>query len=166
MAVRKLTNRLKRASPEIVLALFLMFAGVSVWQAWAVASYLKDEARKTSRIYGRITATLAHAAPDATETLFTLVTDIRATGIPLVVTDTTGRPTAWDNLPVAGSLDDAALRAHVRDLDRANPPITVPGVGTVHFGALPAARRLTSLALPVISSRQASTPSNECLKLF
>ncbi len=147
MAVRKLTNRLKHASPEIVLALFLIFAGVSVWQAWAVASYLKDEARKTSRIYGRITATLAHAAPDATETLFTLVTDIRATGIPLVVTDTTGRPTAWDNLPVADSLDDAALRAHVRDLDRANPPITVPGVGNVHFGALPAARRLTSLAL-------------------
>ena len=148
MAVRKLTHRVKHAGPEIALALFVIFAGVSVWQAWAVANHLRDEARETSRIYGRITAALADPDPGAdTETLFRLVTDIRATGIPMVMTDTAGRPTAWDNVPTADSLDHTAVLAHVRALDRANPPITVPGVGTLHFGALPAARRLTSLAL-------------------
>lgn len=145
--MRKLTRRLKYAGPEIVLALFVIFAAVSLWQAWVVARHLRDEARNSSRIYGRITAALADPEPGAgTETLFALVTEIRESGIPLVLTDPTGRPTAVANLPFETEADDPAVRAHVRDLDRANPPITVPGVGTLHFGALPAARRLTWLA--------------------
>ncbi len=152
MDVRRLLRQLRRAGPEIVLALVVIVAGVTVWQAWAVSNQLRNEARNTSRIYGRITAGLADPTPGAdTETLFTLTLDIRASGIPLVVTDTAGNPTQWDNLPFDAEFGDPRVAEFVSELDRTNAPITVPDIGQIHFGALPAARRLTWLAILQLS---------------
>ncbi len=148
MALPRIVGDLRRAGPEIVLALVVVFAGVSLWQWWAIASHLRSQARDTSRIYGRITAAIADSSPGAdTETLFTLVSDITASGIPMVVTDVTGRPTAVINLPFEADETDPRVRDVVRELDRQNAPITVAGVGELHYGALPAARRLTGLAV-------------------
>lgn len=146
MAAHRLRRRLARRGPEIVLALVVVLAGVSLWQAWAVTDYLRGEARRSSRIYGQITAALAEPEGGAaTETLFGVVAEIRASGIPLIVTDLSGRPAAAANLPFSAPLDDPRVAAYVSDLARLNPPIAVPGVGTIHYGALPAARRLNWL---------------------
>src|SRR6266481_5718000 len=41
----------------------------------------------------------------------------------------------------------ATRRAWIVELDRIHPPLIQPGVGTIHYGALPAARAFTGLAL-------------------
>ncbi len=146
MNARRITTQLRRAGPEIVLALVVVVVGVSLWQAWAVVNHLRVEAREASRIYARITAALADPTPGVdTETLFDLVSEITASGIPLVVTDTFGQPTAVANLPMELTPSDSRLGEYIRELDQANPPIAVPGIGQLHFGAHPAQRRLTRL---------------------
>jgi K+-sensing histidine kinase KdpD len=131
-----------------VLALVMVVAGIAVWQAFEVARYLRAEARDASRIYGRFVAALADPRPGIeTDVLLAIVEEIRASGLPLVVTDPDGRPTHAANLPDGLAVGDPALPEYVRRLDRANPPIGIPGVGQVHFGALPVARRLTWLAV-------------------
>ncbi len=146
MHARRIAAQLRRAGPEIVLALVVVVVGVSLWQAWAVVNHLRVEAREASRIYARITAALADPTPGVdTETLFDLVSEITASGIPLVVTDTFGQPTAVANLPVELTPNDSRLGEYIRELDQANPPIAVPGIGQLHFGAHPAQRRLTRL---------------------
>jgi signal transduction histidine kinase len=72
---------------------------------------------------------------------------VRALGLPLVVTDRTGRVTAVANLPFEAPLDDPRIRSYVRRLDRQNPPIVDEAIGTVHYGPLPAQRNLTALAV-------------------
>lgn len=146
MKARRIAARVRRAGPEVVLALVAIFVGVSLWQAWTVVNHLRVEARDASRIYARITAALADPTPGAdTETLFDLVSEITASGIPLVVTDTLGHPTAVANLPFEVTPGDTRLAAYLRELDQANAPIAVPGIGQLHFGAHPAQRRLTLL---------------------
>jgi signal transduction histidine kinase len=144
--VRNPLNEFRRYAPEVVLVFVVVLGAISVWQAWAVIQHLRTEARQSSRIFGEITAALADASPGAdTETLLTLVADIRASGLPLVVTDPAGGIVAAANIPFEPSASPDVVRAYVAQLDRTNPPIEVPGVGTLHFGALPAARRLTYL---------------------
>jgi signal transduction histidine kinase len=145
---RRIVGWLRRAAPEIVLGLVIVLVAISLWQAWALMNHLREEARQASQIYARVIPALADPDPGAaTETIFALVAEIRATGIPLVVTDTAGRPTAVANLPTAVRPDEAVLRDIIHDLDRANDPIVVPGVGVLHFGAVPAARRLARLTI-------------------
>ncbi len=141
-------RRLKRFGPEVVLSLVVLLGGVSLWQTWEVAGHLRSEARESSRIFGRVIAALNDTIPGAeTEVLFQLVVDIRATGLPVVITDTAGAATAWQNLPFEASADDRRVVEYARSLDRANPPILIPGTGQIHFGDLPLGRRLRLLAL-------------------
>jgi signal transduction histidine kinase len=55
--------------------------------------------------------------------------------------------TAFANLPFQAELDDPRVKDYARKLDRVNPPLVEPGLGTVHFGPLPARRQLGLLAL-------------------
>ncbi len=141
-------HRPRRVPPEVVLALVLVLGGVSLWQAWDIAGQLRGQARETSRLFGRVVGGLSDPEPGAdTETLLQLVRQIREQGIPLIATDSAGRPTASANLPFTADLDDPRVAAYVRELDRVNPPIAGPAQGQIHFGALPAARRINLLAL-------------------
>ncbi|MDH3289947.1 MAG: HAMP domain-containing histidine kinase [Gemmatimonadota bacterium] len=147
MRARRVAGSLRRLGPTAVLVLVVLFAGVSAWQWWVVASHLRHQARETSRLYGRVTAALADPSPNAgTEALIAIVPDIRASGIPLIITDPTGRPTAAANLRLrSAELDDPRILAYIRQIDRTNPPIDLPGIGQLHYGALPEARLLTRL---------------------
>ncbi len=141
-------RRFRRVSPEAVLALVVVLGGVSAWQAWDIAGHLREEARETSRLFGRVVGGLSDPSPGAdTETLLQLVREIRERGVPLVVTDSAGRATAVANLPFPAELDDPRLRAYVRQLDRLNPPLEGPAQSRIHFGPLPVARRINRLAL-------------------
>ncbi len=99
------------------------------------------------RLFGYVFRGLSDPRPDAgTDALLELATEIRALGIPIVVTDAAGRVAALDNVPPDLAGDTAAVRRFVARLDAVNVPIVQPGVGTIHFGSVPIARRLSRLA--------------------
>src|SRR5213593_3430298 len=139
---------LRRAGPPALIAAALLFGVLSVGYAWIVARHLRNDARETSRLLGQVFAGLNDpregAAADA---LLTLADEVRRLGIPLAVTDTAGRITAFDNEPFDDTASEPTRRAWIAELDRIHPPLIQPGVGTIHYGALPAARAFTGLAL-------------------
>src|SRR6266567_2609241 len=144
----KRSGALRRAGPPALLAAALLFGALSVGYAWVVGRHLRNDARETSRLLGHVFAGLNDpregAAADA---LLALADEVRRLGIPLAVTDTGGRITALDNAPFGADASDARRRAWITELDRINAPLTQPGVGTIHYGALPAARAFTGLAI-------------------
>jgi signal transduction histidine kinase len=144
-AVRNQT--LRRAGPVAVVGLALAFGALSVGYAWVVARHLRDDARDTTRLLGRVFAGLNDPRPDAAaDALLDLARQVRALGVPIAVTDTAGRVTATANAPFDDRADSATVHAWVTALDRVNAPLVQPGVGTIHYGALPVARRFTLLA--------------------
>jgi signal transduction histidine kinase len=137
----------RRAGPAGLAVLVLVLGALSVAYAWIVAGHLREDAHATSRLMGRVFAGLNDPAPDAAAAaLFDLAAQVRGLGVPIALTDTGGRVTAYDNAPFGPGADQATLRAWVERLDRTNPPLVQPGVGRVHYGALPAARRFALLA--------------------
>jgi signal transduction histidine kinase len=139
---------LRRAGPPALIAAALLFGVLSVGYAWIVARHLRNDARETSRLLGHVFAGLNDpregAAADA---LLALADEVRRLGIPIAVTDTAGRITALDNAPFGANASEATRRDWIAELDRIHPPLIQPGVGTIHYGALPAARAFTGLAV-------------------
>ncbi|MBI4502953.1 MAG: HAMP domain-containing histidine kinase [Gemmatimonadetes bacterium] len=145
---RSALRRLKGAGPEISLALIVVLAAVSVWQAWRLVQHMRADARETSQVYGRIIAALREPEISG-DLLLQIANDIDSTGIPVVITDPEGIPVAAANLPFGGSVDydDPRVLGYIRELDRLNPPITGQDFGQIHFGSIPLGRHLTWLAL-------------------
>src|SRR5438876_204243 len=138
---------LRRAGPPVVAGLALLLGGITVWYAWVVARHLRDDARQTSTLLGRVFAGLNDPRPDAaTDALLDLARQVRSLGIAIVVMDTAGHITALDNAPPQIGADTAQLRAWISELDVENPPLVQPGVGTIHYGTGTAARRFASIA--------------------
>jgi len=139
---------LRRAGPPALIATALLFGVLSVGYAWIVARHLRSDARDTSRMLGHVFAGLNDpregAAADA---LLALADQVRHLGIPIAVTDASGRITALDNAPFGPDASAAQQREWIAELDRINEPLIQPGVGTIHYGALPAARAFTGLAI-------------------
>jgi signal transduction histidine kinase len=139
---------LRRAGPPALIATALLFGVLSVGYGWIVARHLRSDARDTSRLLGHVFAGLNDpregAAADA---LLALADQVRHLGIPIAVTDAAGRNTALDNAPFGPDASDAQQREWITELDRINQPLIQPGVGTIHYGALPAARAFTGLAI-------------------
>ena len=140
----RLRRRFAGHGPAIALALVILLSGVSLWQAWNLSKHLRGEAAQASRIYGRVIAALSDTATGAqAEALLDVVREITEEGLPVVVTDSTDLPTG----PVANvpsGMEDAELRAFVRELDAANVPIEVQGL-KLHYGRLPIGDRLRLL---------------------
>jgi signal transduction histidine kinase len=145
---RAVAGALRRAGPPLLITAALLFGALSVGYAWIVARHLRNDARETSRLLGHVFAGLNDpregAAADA---LLGLADQVRHLGIPLAVTDTAGRITALDNAPFGDGASEATRRAWITELDRIHEPLVQPGVGTIHYGALPAARAFTGLAV-------------------
>ena len=83
---------LRRAGLPIVVGLAVLLGGITVWYAWVVARHLRDDARETSLLLGRVFAGLSDPGPDATtDALLDLARQVRSLGIAIVVMDTAGR---------------------------------------------------------------------------
>jgi signal transduction histidine kinase len=138
----------RRAGPPALIATALLFGVLSVGYAWVVARHLRNDARETSRLLGQVFAGLNDpregAAADA---LLALADEVRHLGIPIAVTDTSGRITALDNAPFGPGASAAVQRQWISELDRVHDPLVQSGVGMIHYGALPAARAFTGLAV-------------------
>ena len=132
----------------MVVALVALLAALSLGTGVLIFRHFKADASATSRLYSGVFGGLNNPRPGAeAEALLRLGEQVRSLGLPLVVTDTTGRVTAAANLPFDAPLDDPRVKLYVARLDRQNPPITDAAIGTVHYGPLPAQRNLIALAV-------------------
>ena len=138
----------RRLAPGVVIGLAGLLIGLTAGTGFVVASHLQQDALNISRLYSGVFAGLNDPTPGAEAgALLQLGERVRQQGLPLVVTDGMGHATAAANLPFRASLDDPRVTAYAAQLDRVNPPLIEPGLGTVHFGPLPARRQLGLLAL-------------------
>ncbi len=135
---------MRRSAPAM-----LAIVGVLALLTWYVAytqTVVRDLRREASRVglmYARVYDALNDTNPDAANSaLLDLATQIREAGVPLVLTDTAGNPTAAVNLPFSEPYTSPRVRDYVRQLDLENTPVSQPGVGTVHYGNTPLVRGL------------------------
>jgi signal transduction histidine kinase len=141
-------ERLQRLAPAVAVLLVAVLAGLSMGTGLLIIRHFRADAFATSRLYSGVFGGLNDPDPGAeAEALLRLGEQVRALGLPLIVTDRQGRVSAAANLPFDAALDDPRVLAYAARLDRENPPIVDQAVGTVHYGPLPAQRNLTALAV-------------------
>jgi signal transduction histidine kinase len=132
---------MRRGSPELIFAaLIALLLGSILWYTRHVVADLQLEAQRSSRMYARVYRALGDTTEGAsTQALLGLSRAIVEEGVPVIVTDRNGNPTAAANLPfeVADVGRDARVRAYVRRLDAENPPVVDPTLGQIHFGNTP-----------------------------
>ncbi|HRP09126.1 MAG TPA: hypothetical protein PLL69_11635, partial [Gemmatimonadales bacterium] len=139
-------DRARRLAPALALLLVAAVAALLLAASSIVARHFRNQALTASRIYATSFAGLADPDPSAaTGALFELGGRVRELGIPLVVSDSSGRILASANLPFADS-SSARILDYALELDGVNPPIETP-YGTVHFGPVPATGVLRNLAV-------------------
>jgi signal transduction histidine kinase len=139
---------ISRLAPGVIIGLAAVLIGLTAGTGLLVARHLQGDALSISRLYSGVFAGLNDPTPGAEAgALLQLGERVRQQGLPLVVTDGLGQVTAYANLPFKAALDDPRVKAYAQELDRLNPPLVEPGLGTVHFGPMPARRQLGLLAL-------------------
>ncbi len=144
----ELPRRSLPAGTRTVWVLVVVSAILTLVFAGLVAGHLNGDAQRASRFYARVFSGLQDPRESgATQALFDLAQEIKAEGIPLVITNAAGVATDTANLPSAMALDSPELRAFVVQLDRVNPPVSARMVGTVHFGAPPIQAQLRLVLL-------------------
>ncbi len=141
-------RNLRRFAPALVVLLVLLLLGLSAGSGWIVVKHFQNDATAISRLYAGVFAGLNDPREGAAvDALLRLGEQVRRVGIPLVVTDTAGRVTAAANLPFEAQPDDPRVRAFALELDRENPPISEPSLGTLHYGPVPTKQQLTALTI-------------------
>ena len=135
----------------------LVTIGLLALLAWyvvytrGVVRELRQEASRVGLMYARVYHGLNNPSEDAaTAALFDLSNHIRESGVPIIVTDAEGNPTAQANLPFGPSPTPQQTRSYILELDRQNAPVVEPGVGTVHYGNTPLVRGL--ILIPLLQS--------------
>ena len=121
---------------------------LSVATSLFVVRHFRREAASASRLYAGVFTGLNDPRPGAeASALLRLGEHVKELGMPLVVTDKTGRVTAFDNVPFPATIDDPRLREYAARLDDRNPPVVDSLVGTIHYGGMPAGRIITALVV-------------------
>jgi signal transduction histidine kinase len=130
---------MRRGMPEVlVAALIALLLGSYVWYTHRVANQLEAEGKRSSEMFAHVYQALLDPNNDAAlGPLLDLSKDVGAQGVPVILTDSEGTPTAHLNLPFDSKdslpQDDHRVRDYVRTLDAENPPIPYPS-GAVHYG--------------------------------
>ena len=130
---------MRRGAPELLVGLVLAILLASyVVYTQRIVRELRREALRSSRTYARVFRAQSDTSEGAgTQALFDLSKSIVEQGVPLIVTDSAGRPTAQANLPPEVAADEASVREYVRELDRQNAPVVDSLVGQIHYGNPP-----------------------------
>src|SRR5829696_3072446 len=147
---------MRRGAPELIVGilLFVLLSSYVVYTRRVVRD-LRIEAERSSRMYARVLRAQTDTSADAgTEALLDLTQSITAQGVPIVVTDVSGRPTYHANLPLDSAQDEQTqLRRFVRERDQQNAPVTDSLVGKIHFGNTPLVKWLRIIpALQALSA--------------
>lgn len=135
---------MRRGLPELVVAfLFAVLLSSYVIFTRQVVHDLRAEGKRTTEMYARVFRGQIDTTETAsTQALFDLSKSIREQGVPLIVTDRTGKAGPSANIPAAVGGDDARLRAFAHELDLENPPVVDSLVGEIHYGNPPIVRWL------------------------
>ncbi len=158
MRIRFATIDVDRRPWPVALALLsLLFVGSFLLYTELLVREVHAEAEAHSRMYAIVQRGLISLEPDAElKALASLQTSLTTLGIPIVVRGADGRPQWVANLPFEADLSDPEDRGRilefVRELDRRNPPIVEPGIGTVHFGSPPILKWLRWVPLLQVST--------------
>ncbi|HEY2896729.1 MAG TPA: HAMP domain-containing sensor histidine kinase [Gemmatimonadaceae bacterium] len=138
-----------RAPVMILGVLLALLLGAYILFSRRVVLELRRDAGRSGQMYARVFRALADPRPDAgNDALLDLARHIDALGVPVIVTDDRGVPTAAANLPFTAPLSDPKVRDYIPVLDRLNPPVVERGIGMVHFGD---SQLITSLRfIPVV----------------
>ena len=119
-----------------------------------VVAELRREASRVGEMFAKVYRVASDPSVDAASALLELQADLRSAGVPVIVTDAAGAPTAIANLPFE-SADDPRAREWIPRLDAQNAPVVVRSFGTVqtiHFGHTPLVRGLQVVpALQVVT---------------
>ena len=139
---------LRRAAPVLVAvgiaALLISYVGYTQ----RVVRELRRDTSRNAEMYARIYTALSDTTDQASRSaMLDLSRLIGEMGVPAVVTGPDGQVTATQNLPFDAPKESARVAAYVAELDRQNPPVVAPGVGTVHFGNTPTVRGLRYIPL-------------------
>lgn len=135
---------MRRGAPALLVTLGLvMLLGWYVAYSQHLVAQLRREASRSAQMYARVYSALADPTDQSgTAALLDLSGHIDSMGVPVIVTDASGHPTAKVNLPFDAGLDDRRTLSYVHELDAQNAPVVEPGVGTVHYGNPPLVRSL------------------------
>src|SRR3982074_765895 len=145
---------MRRGGPELLVVLFLAILLSSyVLYTQRVVRELRGEALRSSRTYARVFRAQSDTSENAgTQALFDLSKSIVEQGVPLIVTNSAGRPTAPATLPASVAAEEGKVREYVRELDRQNAPVVDSLVGQIHYGNTPLVKWLR-----IIPTFQAAT---------
>ena len=126
-----------------------LLLGSYIYYTRSVVRELRRDAQRTGRMYAKVLGALNDPSEEASSAaLFDLAGQIRESGIAVIVTDANGNPTAAANLPFSTApITDPRVREYIVELDRMNPPVVEPGIGTIHFGNPPIVRGLRIIPL-------------------
>ena len=140
---------MRRLAPVTITSVAV--AALLIWYVVYTQGVVRELRREASRVgvmYARVYDGLNDPGPDAANTaLLDLSRQIRESGVPLIITDSRGNPTAAANLPRELPLGSPELKSFVRALDQQNAPISQGDAGTVHFGNTPLVRGLRIIPL-------------------
>ena len=127
---------MRRSAPVVLVAVgVLLLLGSYVWYTQGVVDELRREAERTGRMFARIYGALSDPnAESGDAALLDLSKTVQELGVPVILTDSAGHPTAAANLPFDAPLSDPRMLAYVAELDGQNRPVVQPGFVTVHFG--------------------------------
>src|SRR5688572_17489343 len=111
---------MRRSVIVVVMVLVALLLGSYVLFTQRVVAELRREAQRTSEMYAEVLAA-QDADVDPTSALLELANDIRESGVPMIITDANGNPTATANLPF--DENDPRAREWISQLDAQNKPI-------------------------------------------
>jgi signal transduction histidine kinase len=142
---------MRRGVIVVVMVLVALLLGSYVLFTQRVVAELRREAQRTSEMFGEV---LAAQDPDVdpASAILELTNDIRESGVPMIVTDANGNPTATANLPFDES--DPRAREWIVRLDAQNKPVFAKGLGTnqvIHFGHTPLVRGLQIIPMAQVA---------------
>jgi signal transduction histidine kinase len=133
----------RRAAPVLVAVGIAALLISYVAYTQRVVTELRRDATRTARMIARIYSANTDTSGDAGRTaMLDLSRLIGEMGVPVIVTDAAGEPTAVQNLPFDPIQERERVRAFISRLDRENPPVIAEGIATVHFGHTPLVRWL------------------------
>lgn len=134
---------MRRSAPVVLVALGLLaLLGSYVWYTQRVVHELQREAQQTAKLFSRVYGAVSTPTTVGDDqALLEALTTLREFRVPIIITDSAGRPTAAGDLPFAydtiGIATDAMVLSYVATLDRENLPVGNPSVNLVHFGKTP-----------------------------
>ena len=128
---------MRRSTPVVLVTIGLLALLLSyVVYMQRVVAELGHEARRTAELFSKVYGATATPSPQGSAAVqLEMLAALREFGVPIIVTDSSGRATAVDNLPFEhNDIGDPRIAAYIDVLDRENPPVGDTAFVLVHFG--------------------------------